>query len=82
MFSTLGPRSNFTGDHIVKIGDIGKDKELLMIRERCSVADVNIFLQFYDVQKCNSVQIVNSTYIVQKAKSLNYSATASKYQFY
>ena len=38
--------------------------------------------QFYDVQKCNSVQIVYSTYVVQKAKSLNYFATALKYQLY
>ena len=34
--------------------------------------------QFYDVQKCNSVQIVNSTYVVQKAKLLNYFATELK----
>ena len=39
-------------------------------------------VQFYDVQKCNSVQIVYSTYVVQKAKSLNYFATALKYQLY
>ena len=41
-----------------------------------------IYLQFYDVQKCNSVQIVYSTYVVQKAKSLNYFATVLKYQIY
>ena len=29
----------------------------------------NYVSQFYDVQKCNSVQIVYSTYVVQKAKS-------------
>ena len=39
-------------------------------------------LQFYDVQKCNSVQIVYSTYVVQKAKLLNYFATALKYHLY
>ena len=36
------------------------------------------FIQLYDVQKCNSVKIVNSTYVFQKAKSLNYFATALK----
>ena len=41
-----------------------------------------VLLQFYDVQKCTSVQIVYSTYVVQKAKLLNYFATALKYQFY
>ena len=35
--------------------------------------------QFYDVQNCNSVQIVDSTYVVQKAKLLNYFATALNY---
>ena len=35
--------------------------------------------QLYDVQKCNSVQIVSYTYVVQKAKSLNYFDTALKY---
>ena len=39
-------------------------------------------VQFYDVQKCNSVQIVYSTSVVQKAKSLNYFTTAFKYQLY
>ena len=38
--------------------------------------------QFYDVQNCNSVQIVHSTYAEQKAKLLNYFATALKYQPY
>ena len=33
-FSALGSRSYFTGTSIIKIGDVGKDKELLMIRER------------------------------------------------
>ena len=36
-------------------------------------------LQFYDVQNCNSVQIVHFTYAAQKAKLLNYFATALKY---
>ena len=35
--------------------------------------------QFYDVQNCNSVQIVHSTYAKQKAKLINYFATALKY---
>ena len=39
-------------------------------------------IQFYDVQKCKSVQIVYSTYVVQKAKLLNYFATALKYHLY
>ena len=41
-----------------------------------------LLAQFYDVQKCNSVQIVDSTYVVQKAKLLNYFATALKYHLY
>ena len=39
-------------------------------------------IQFYDVQNCNSVQIVHFTYAAQKAKLLNYFATALKYQLY
>ena len=35
--------------------------------------------QFYDVQNCNSVQIVHSTYVKKKAKLINYFAMALKY---
>ena len=56
--------------------------------DNCSAnSDTGIYIcvdcvQFYDVQKCNSEKIANSTYVVQKAKSLNYFATTLKYQFY
>ena len=54
------------------------------MRENISTIEVCVSRveQFYDVQKCNSVQIVYSTYVVQKAKLLNYFATALKYHLY
>ena len=48
----------------------------------CNVCKKKKKIQFYDVQKCKSVQIVYSTYVVQKAKLLNYFATALKYHLY
>ena len=42
----------------------------------------NIDSQFYDVQNCNSVQIIYFTYAAQKDKLINYFATALTYQLY
>ena len=49
------------------------------ITQRLSYKLDVVLEKFYDVQNYSSVQIVNSTYVVQKAKLLNYFATALKY---
>ena len=47
-----------------------------------ALRSLSIPAQFYDVQNCNSVQIVHPTYAAKKAKLINYFATALQYYLY